>query len=502
MGRSAFNESSLGQLTVRNTKQRLQNLPAVTGNNPYSLLRGDDSISRRSVLVGALSALAATVARPRGACAVSMIVPPSWLREAHAIIRGIQAPRIPNRVVSVEPIVGDARPLIQSHIDEISRQGGGRVVLQAGPWRLDGPIRLRSRVELHLDHGAALVFSGDRRHYLPVVHTRWEGTELYGYSPCIYAYRVHDVAVTGLGTCTVDPNGDMKNWRREQANAQKRLRSMGATGVPLAQRVFAEDSFLRPSFMQFFGCERVLVEGVSIGSIPFWGVHVVHSVHCTVRGISVNSDKVNNDGVDVDSSRKVVVENCSFNTGDDCIAIKSGRDLDGRSIGGVSEDIVIRDCRMRYSKSSGVAIGSEMSGGVRGVFILRCEMGKVDTAITIKANFDRGGFVERIRGWNLRIRECGNVLHVTTAYHGYMGGNFPPRFEDIVVEDVRCAKADRAIVVRGSRESLVQGIALQGFHVEEAGTASAIVHATNVSCKDVVIAGKTLRSECMEPPRG
>jgi len=412
-------------------------------------------------------------------------------------MRTIQAPRIPKRVITLQPVDGDARPLIQQALDDVGQRGGGKVILSPGTWRSDGPIQLRSGTELHLTLDASLVFSGDREHYLPVVHTRWEGTELFGYSPFIYAYKAHDIAITGSGTLAVDRQGDMESWRKEQTEAQKRLRTMGATGVPLEQRVFAEGSFLRPSFIQFFGCERVLIEKVAIGEIPFWGVHLVYTTHATVRGISVRSDRVNNDGIDIDSSRRVIVENCIFNTGDDCIAVKSGRDLDGRSIAQPSEDIVIRDCQMNYGGSAGIAIGSEMSGGVRRVYIIRCEVGKVDTIINIKANLDRGGAVEHIRAWNLRARECDSALQITTAYHGYAGGNFPPRFEDIEIDDLTCEKANRALVIRGDRQSVIRRVAIRDVQIRQARVASDIRHAEVVACERVVVGEKQLQERCL-----
>jgi polygalacturonase len=454
-------------------------------------------ISRRALLFAVAGTCVTALARARIGHAVQMVTPPEWLREAYQVIRSIQLPRTPGRVEPLTPPTGDARVLIQSAIDTLAQRGGGRVSLAAGGWRSNGPLRLRSKVELHLCEGAHLVFSGDRQNYLPVVHTRWEGTDLYGYSPCIYAYKVVDVAVTGAGSLMVERSGDMENWRAEQTEAQKRLRSMGATGVPLQERVFAEGRFLRPSFIQFFGCERVLVEGISIGSIPFWGVHLVYSTHCTVRKISVKSERVNNDGVDIDSSRHVAVEQCVFETGDDCVAIKSGRDLDGRTINQPSEDIVIRDCQMRYGRSAGIAIGSEMSGGVRRVYILRCDMGKVDTALNVKANLDRGGVVEHVRAWNLRIRECGSVLQVTTAYHGYMGGNFPPRFEDVEVDDVRCKRAKRAIVVRGDNRSVIRRLALRQVDVEEAPEVNIFSNVEQVLCDGVTVGGSRLVSGCV-----
>jgi polygalacturonase len=288
----------------------------------------------------------------------------------------------------------------------------------------------------------------------------------------------------------------MEDWRREQTEAQKRLRLMGASGVPLEQRVFAKGSFLRPSFVQFFGCERVLVEDISIGTVPFWGVHLLYSDHCTVRGISVASDRVNNDGVDIDSSRRVVVERCRFNTGDDCVAIKSGRDQDGRSIGKPSEYIVVRDCQMNYSKSAGIAIGSEMSGGVRRVYLVRNDMGRVDTALNIKANLDRGGFVQHVRVWNLAVKECESAVRITTSYHGYMGGNFPPIFEDIEVDDLRCEQARQAIIMRGDRQSLIRRVVLRDISVVRSDRGSDLQHLQDVTCERVVVVGESLQQSC------
>ncbi len=452
-------------------------------------------MSRRSALVALGSIVGGVLARPRVGAAVPFVTPPRWLSEAHDVIRSVRQPSIPRRVVTLKPIDGDTRVFIQQTIDDLARKGGGRVALSEGVWRSNGPLLLRSRIDLHISKDAKLVFSGDRGHYLPPVHTRWEGTELYGYSPCIYAYKAADVALTGSGVLGVDRNGDMEDWRREQTEAQKRLRLMGASGVPLEQRVFAKGSFLRPSFVQFFGCERVLVEDISIGSVPFWGVHLLYSEHCTVRGISVASDRVNNDGVDIDSSRRVVVERCRFNTGDDCVAIKSGRDQDGRSIGKPSEYIVVRDCQMNYSKSAGIAIGSEMSGGVRRVYLVRNDMGRVDTALNIKANLDRGGFVQHVRVWNLAVKECESAVRITTSYHGYMGGNFPPIFEDIEVDDLRCEQARQAIIMRGDRQSLIRRVVLRDISVVRSDRGSDLQHLQDVTCERVVVGGE-LQQRC------
>jgi polygalacturonase len=455
-------------------------------------------VSRRELLRGALGAACGLLTRavPRGGMplfSVAMIVPPPWIQKAYECIRKTQLPKIPKDSITLTSDAGDARTRIQRAIDELAAKGGGRVSLAAGRWQVQGPLILRSRLELHLEEGATLIFSGDREHYLPAVLTRWEGTDLYGYSPCIYAREITDVAITGRGTLEMSRRGDIESWRFDQTEAQRKLRMMGATGVLLEQRVFAPSGFLRPSFIQFLKCERVLVEGVKVGAIPFWGVHLLYTRHATVRGVSVESDRVNNDGVDVDSSSQVVIENCVFCTGDDCIAIKSGRDHDGRSVGIPSENVVIRDCRMERGGSAGVAIGSEMSGGVQGVYIFRCNMGRVQTILNIKSNLDRGGYVENVRLWNVSVREASRVVQITTSYHGYMGGNFPPRFEDIEIDDLRCENAKEGITIRGVPGSPIRRISIRNVQVSAVKNPTSITHAEQLESHDLYMNGARMR---------
>jgi hypothetical protein len=454
-------------------------------------------ISRRDFLRGGcLGLLAKLLPRDRTPLvSVAMIVPPEWIRTAYECIRTTQSPRISGRKVRLLSDSGDARDRVQSTIESLSALGGGRVSLAPGRWQIQGPLVLRSKIELHLEEGAHVVFSGDRAHYLPAVLTRWEGTDLYGYSPCIYAYQESDVALTGNGVLEMSRRGDIESWRFDQTEAQRKLRMMGSTGVPLEQRIFAPEGFLRPSFIQFLRCKRVLVEGIKVGPIPFWGVHLVYTQHATVRGITVESDRVNNDGIDIDSSSHVVVERCVFRTGDDCIAIKSGRDQDGRSVGIPSEDVVVRDCRMERGGSAGIAIGSEMSGGVRRVYVFRCEMERVQTILNIKANLDRGGYVEGVRVWNVSAREASRVIQITTSYHGYMGGNFPPRFEDIEVDDLRCERAKEGINLKGVPVSPIRRVVLKNVRVSQVKVPSVVRYVEGVISEGIVMNGAPLTVE-------
>jgi polygalacturonase len=391
-------------------------------------------------------------------------------------------------------VTESCRETIQGAIDELNAKGGGTVSLSKGEWRIKGPLRLTSHINLHLEREAELVFSGEPKDYLPTVVTRWEGTELLGYSPYIYAYHATDIAVTGEGTISVDLSGDVRDWRTQQTEAQKKLRAQGGVGAPLAERVYGEGAFLRQSCIQFFGCYNVLVEGVRIKDIPFWGVHLVYSHHVTVRRISVDSVLVNNDGVDVDSSTHVLIEQCVFNTGDDSIALKAGRDLDGRQIGAPSESVVIRDCVMNRSRSSGIAIGSEMSGGVRDIYVIRCRMGQVDTVLNIKSNLDRGGTIERIRAWNIQCSACDRIVAISTSYHGYMGGNFPPTIQDIELDDIRSESAETGIVIRGVATSPVKEVRLSAIHGARVKTPKQIQYAKGLSLEGVVMNGIVVTS--------
>lgn len=459
-------------------------------------------LSRRAFLRGGVAlggVLGASMVKPKFAEGIARFAPPKWLGDAHAVARSISVPTFPSRTKHLTPVEENCRETIQGAIDEMNAKGGGTISLAKGQWRIQGPLRLTSHINLHLERGAELIFSGEPKDYLPTVVTRWEGTELLGYSPYIYAYHATDIAVTGEGTISVDLSGDVKNWRTQQTESQKKLRAQGASGAPLGERVYGDGAFLRQSCVQFFGCHNVLVEGIRIKDIPFWGVHLVFSHHVTIRKVSVDSGLVNNDGVDVDSSTHVLIEQCVFNTGDDSIAIKAGRDLDGRRLGAPSEAVVIRDCVMNRSRSSGIAIGSEMSGGVRDIYVIRCRMGQVDTVFNIKSNLDRGGVVERIRAWNIQCATCDRIVAISTSYHGYAGGNFPPTIQDIELDDIRSESAETGIVIRGVATSPVKQVRLSSIHGARVKTPAQVQYAENLFLEGVVMNGKLVIAGELSP---
>ncbi|MHC4622114.1 MAG: glycoside hydrolase family 28 protein, partial [Planctomycetota bacterium] len=221
--------------------------------------------------------------------------------------------------------------------------GGGKVIVPPGTW-LAGPIHLRSNVNLHLESGAEIRFSTDFEDYLPVVFTRYEGIECYNYSPPIYANDCTNIAVTGSGKL----NGQGQAWwtkKQKQKEAAQKLHEM-TRGVPVKDRIFGRpDAFLRPSFIQFINCRDVLLEGVTVGSGPMWTIHPVYCENVIVRKVTLHTKGPNNDGVNPDSCKNVLIEYCNFDTSDDAIAVKSGRDEDGWRVGRPSENIVVRHCR-------------------------------------------------------------------------------------------------------------------------------------------------------------
>jgi polygalacturonase len=350
--------------------------------------------------------------------------------------------------------------------------GGGRVMVPAGRF-LTGPIHLRSNVNLHVSEGATVAFSQNPKDYLPVVFTRWEGMEMMGYSPLIYAFEQENVAITGKGTLDGQATTSIwwpwkgawkthPEWDRvpNQKPARERLGQMMEAGVPVQERVFTEGSYLRPQFIQPYRCRNVLVEGVTIINSPMWQINPVLCQNVTVRGVSVVSHGPNNDGCNPESCRDVLIENCLFDTGDDCIAIKSGRNADGRRINVPSENIVIRNCQMKDGHG-GVTLGSEISGGVRHVYVENCRMDSpnLDRALRFKNNAMRGGILEHVYMRNVIVGQVKDaVLSVDLYYEEGQAGPFVPVVRNVEMRDVTSSKSNYALYMRAYPRSEISNI--------------------------------------------
>ena len=435
-------------------------------------------VSRREFLrAAALSVGVLRVAEPTRADTTDPdvtrddVVPDPW-SNVPAILARIKAPVFPARDFSIKTFgaVGDgttdcSEP-IRRAIAACVAAGGGRVVVPRGRY-LTGAVHLASKVNLHLVEGATLAFHTDPARYLPAVHTRFEGMELMGYSPFIYAFDATNVAVSGRGTLDGQASDDnWWAWKRgkdqalTQVPARDKLMAAMEAGTPVADRTFAAGSYLRPQFVQFYRCRNVLIDGVTIINSPMWEVHPVECVNVTVRGLSIRTHGPNNDGCDPESCRDVLIERCLFDTGDDCIAIKSGRNADGRRLHVPTENVIVRDCTMKDGHG-GVTIGSEISGGVRHVFVERCAMDspQLDRALRFKNNAMRGGTLEHVYMRDCTIGEVAeSVLSIDLLYEEGANGPYTPVVRDVELRNVTSRKSQYGVYMRAYPTSEIADI--------------------------------------------
>lgn len=385
---------------------------------------------------------------------------------------------------------GHSRQLIQRAIDSCSLAGGGHVIISKGIYYLKGNLVLKSDVNLHLEKDAYLLFSGKADDFLPEVWTRWEGTELYGHSPMIYAKHATNIAITGQGTIDAQGGREFASWSQIEVSDRNRLRKMGEKLIPVTERIFGKGTI---SCIQFMGCSRILVEGITIKNSPFWTIHPVYCDNVIVRSITIDSHYPNNDGCDPESTSNVLIEKCIFRTGDDAIAIKAGRDADGREIGRPSKNIVIRNCLFQ-SECNGLCIGSEMSGGVENVYMDNIQIGTVKNALYFKSNRDRGGYIRNIQVSNITIeRSKGAILRFETNYFGFRGGRHASQYENFRISNVKADCSDHyAIFMDGYEEKPIRNIEIEHFHVRKAAYPYYLKCAENIRLKDTSVNGRNL----------
>lgn len=365
-----------------------------------------------------------------------------------------------------------------------TRDGALRLVFPAGTYYMRGPLHLVSNVTLELEEGATIKFDPDPTLY-PTVATSWEGTFLHNYSPMIYGYGLHDVAIIGRGTIDGNASATFATWRQLQKADQALSREMNHTTVPVAERVFGTGHYLRPHLIQFYNCEKVTLEGVKITNSPFWCVHLLKSENIVCRSLRYDARLVNNDGIDPECSRNILIEDVEFDNGDDNIAIKSGRDNDGWTMGSPSENIVIRGCRFKGLHA--VVIGSEMSGGVRNIIIEDCNYGGYcKRGIYVKTNPDRGGFANNIYVKNCTFGDVEDLFYITSRYAGEGTGSAKlPEVCDIFVDGLRCKRASgTALVIQGGPDSPVSNIEFRNVEVDSAASAISFTSTRGVTVND------------------
>ncbi|MBR6202089.1 MAG: glycoside hydrolase family 88 protein, partial [Bacteroidaceae bacterium] len=412
------------------------------------------------------------------------------------IEQSIQVPELREDIYSIaqfgaKPSAAAAQnqKAIQKAINACAKRGGGRVTVPAGQTFRTGAIELKSGVNLHVEEGAVLEFVFEPALY-PIVETSWEGLDCYNLSPCVYAFCAQDIAITGKGT--IDGGGNHETWWpwcgatkygwkegivSQKLGSRARLLKNGEDGEPMvdekgkrsALRTFTAKDGMRPQLIGFNQCERVLIEDVTLLRSPFWVIHPLKCTDVTVRRVHINNDGPNGDGCDPESCDRVLIEDCFFNTGDDCIAIKSGRNRDGRTRGMPSQNIIIRHCEMKNGHG-GVVIGSEISGGCKNVFAHDCVMDSpnLDRVLRIKTNSCRGGVIENIFVKDIQVGQCGeSVLKINLDYeHNEVccRGNYPT-VRNVLMENVTCEKSKYGVQIIGlDEDTFVHDITVRNCH--------------------------------------
>jgi polygalacturonase/rhamnogalacturonyl hydrolase YesR len=386
------------------------------------------------------------------------------------LLKRIVPPTFSTRIFTVNT-TGDFRQNCQMAIDQCHAAGGGKVVVPTGKWSCKGPIVLKSNVLLEITEGVSIHFSTDPKDYLPNVLVRWEGTVCYNYSPLIYANGQKNIGITGKGT--LDGGATLANWgawKKLQDPAKKLLRQMGNDQTPDSTRQFGEGHFLRPSLIEFQSCEQILLEDFTIKQSPFWTIHPVFSKNITIRKLNVQHGTSNDDGIDPDSCTDVLIEDCTIDTDDDPIAIKAGRDQDAWQRPN-TENIIIRRCRVSSKVGNGFCIGSEMSGGVKSVFVEDYFISKTDNGINFKCNLDRGGYIKDTHLRNIKIDTCTrNGILFQMDYHSWRGNNFPPDFSHFSLQNIDIQSvAKTGIAIRGVATKPIRDVELKNVNVKQAG---------------------------------
>jgi polygalacturonase len=425
-----------------------------------------------------------------------------------AILSRIQPPSFPKRdfdVTRFGAVRGggkDSTDAFRRAILACSQAGGGRVVVPAGDF-LTGAVHLKSGVNLYVSEGAVVRFSRDPSQYLPVVFTRWEGIECMNYSPFVYAFGQENIAITGGGT--LDGQSDCTHWwpwkartncgwkkgDPNQDKARKALVDMAERDVPVPERVFGEGACLRPMFIQPYKCRNILIEGVTIRNSPMWEIHPALCRNVTVQRVTVISHGPNNDGCNPESSTDVLIKDCHFDTGDDCIAIKSGRNRDGRRVAVPCENIVIQGCEMKDGHG-GVTIGSEVSGDVRNVFAEDCRMDSpnLDRVLRLKTNSVRGGVIENIYMRNVTVGQVSSAaVEADLFYEEGDSGQFKPVVRNIEVRNLRCAKSKQAVALRGYASAPIQSVRLEHCTFDKVDEPNLVENVKGLVLVDVTING-------------
>ncbi|MEN1785765.1 MAG: glycoside hydrolase family 28 protein [Bacteroidota bacterium] len=420
----------------------------------------------------------------------------AWDTTYLKILKAIKAPTFKEQTIVFQDTT-DFRNRLNTAITTLSASGGGTIAIDSGTYLVKGSIFLKSGVRLYLQKGVELQFSHNPDHYLPVVKSRWEGTFLRNYSPLIYAIDAENIAITGEGLINGQAEKSWYTWKEKQKADKKVLRQMGNDQVPIAERVFGAGHYLRPSAIELIHCKNILLEGFSVKGAPFWTVHPVLSKNITIRGLRIGAGTTNDDGIDPESCQNVLIEDCIINTHDDCVAIKAGRDQDGW-LYPPSENIIIRNNQFNTAVGSGFCIGSEMSAGVRQVFIENCTLTSSGKhAFQFKSNPDRGGFITSIFMRNITVGIAKYGFEFTTNYKGWRGNTYFTTYRDFYFQNITIdTTTHQSITLTGRQENPISRV-----YFENCTIGRAPVFETIQEIKDLLFAQTTINGQALPTKR-
>jgi polygalacturonase len=466
----------------RRTMLRLSAAGALAAGAAAGAL-GSSTAARASTI-----ARANTTGRPRTAADIA----------ADRIVASVRRPRFPHRYFRITDFgaKGDGTTLdtqaFAKAIAACNRAGGGHVIVPAGGTFLTGAIHLRSNVDLHAEKGATILFSQDPADYLPVVFTRWQGIELMNYSPFIYCYGQRNVAVTGAGTLNGQADDNhWWNWKNLENNDFDTLETMADDNVPVSQRVFGAGHYLPPQMIQPFASDTVLLQGVTVINSPFWHLNPNLCRNVTVEGLTISSSGPNTDGCDPESCDGVVVRNVTYDTGDDCMAIKSGRDADGRRVNVPCQNVVVQNCDFANGHG-GITIGSEMTGGVKNVYArdLTMNSANLQAGHRIKTNTLRGGYVLNTNVYRVTAGTIGGPLLLIQGNYDGQTGDFPPDVTDITLADWTVDTCEGLWSIVGASAADPVGTAtLDDITVTTSTAANSAQYISDLVVENVTVAG-------------
>ena len=422
---------------------------------------------------------------------------------------------------------------INQAIDMASQNGGGVVLVPTGFW-LCGPLDLKSNVNLHLEDGAFIQFSDNREDY-PVVLTTWEGQDAYRCHAPIWGVDLVNVAITGKGI--MDGAGQVwKQVKKEKLTDSQWEKLLASGGVvdekgtawyPSEASKFGNENrewtnkivhgktkadyeairdFLRPNMVSLTNCRNVLLEGITILNSPAWTLHPLLCKHITIRNVNVKNPWFgqNNDAIDVESGTYGLLDGCTFDTGDDAITIKSGRDEQGRERGVPTSQFIVKNTTV-FHGHGGFVIGSEMSGGVNNLFVNNCNFLGTDIGLRFKTTRGRGGVVEDIFISDINMNNIpGDAIRFNMYYEavdpvplagesrGLPAMEFKPVdagtpvFRNFQMERIYCRGAETAIMMKGIPESQVENISITDA-VIYSNKGISITEAKDISLKNVSI---------------